>query len=88
MTADAELCRRHEATHRAAYRLFASGSPGGTVVELDGGVQAVITPALPERSLFNAVLYTEPDALLVKKPFSTELLIEALRSVLAERAAP
>ena len=64
MTADAELARRHAATHRAAYRLFASGSPGGTLVELDGGVQAVVTPALPERSLFNAVLYDEPAPLL------------------------
>ena len=64
MTGDAELRRRHAATHRAAYRLFASGSPGGTVVELDGGVQAAITPALPERSLFNAVLYAEPEPLL------------------------
>ena len=30
----------------------------------------------------------DPDALLVKKPFSTELLIEALHSVLAERTSP
>ena len=64
MTGDAELARRHAATHRAAYRLFASGSPGATVAELDGGVQAAITPALPERSLFNAVLYDEPAPLL------------------------
>ena len=28
------------------------------------------------------------DALLVKKPFTTDVLIEALRSVLGERAAP
>lgn len=64
MTGDAELARRHAATHRAAYRLFASGSAGGTVAQLDGGVQAAITPALPERSLFNAVLYDEPAPLL------------------------
>jgi DNA-binding response OmpR family regulator len=30
----------------------------------------------------------DPDALLVKKPFSSELLIEALRTVLAEKATP
>ena len=64
MTSDAELARRHAASHRAAYRLFASGSPGGTTFELDGGVLAAITPALPERSLFNAVLYDEPRPLL------------------------
>jgi ribosomal protein S18 acetylase RimI-like enzyme len=61
---DEELAHRHAATHRAAYRLFASGSPGGTVVDLDGGVQAVMTPAVPERSLFNAVLYDESAPLL------------------------
>jgi ribosomal protein S18 acetylase RimI-like enzyme len=61
---DAELARRHAASHRAAYRLFASGSAGGTTVELDGGVLAAITPALPERSLFNAVLYDDPAPLL------------------------
>jgi ribosomal protein S18 acetylase RimI-like enzyme len=64
VTGDAELTRRHAASHRAAYRLFASGSPGGTTVELDGGVLAAITPALPERSLFNAVLYDDPAPLL------------------------
>jgi ribosomal protein S18 acetylase RimI-like enzyme len=64
VTADAELVRRHAASHRAAYRLFASASPGGTTFELDGGVLAAITPALPERSLFNAVLYDEPGPLL------------------------
>jgi ribosomal protein S18 acetylase RimI-like enzyme len=61
---DAELARRHAATHRAAYRVIAGGSPDGRVLELDGGVQAAVVPAVPERSVFNAVLFNDREPLL------------------------
>jgi GNAT superfamily N-acetyltransferase len=44
------------------YRLVASASPGAHVVELDG-VQATVVPAVPERSVFNAVVYGEAERL-------------------------
>ncbi|GIE97845.1 response regulator [Paractinoplanes rishiriensis] len=50
------------------------------------GMRVVYISGLP-KDMAVADGLIEPDALLVKKPFSTELLIEALRSVLAERAA-
>jgi DNA-binding NtrC family response regulator len=55
--------------------------------ELRPGMRVVYISGLPkEMAVADGLI--EPDALLVKKPFSTELLIEALRSVLAERATP
>jgi len=55
--------------------------------ELRPGMRVVYISGLPkEMAVADGLI--EPDALLVKKPFGTELLIEALRSVLAERAAP
>jgi GNAT superfamily N-acetyltransferase len=39
-----------------------SRSAGGRVVELDG-VFAAINPAVPERSVFNSVVYSDPQAL-------------------------
>jgi ribosomal protein S18 acetylase RimI-like enzyme len=64
VTAEAELARRHAAAQRAAYRLFAAASPDGSTVELEGGVMASIVPAVPDRSVFNAVLYDRPEPLL------------------------
>jgi ribosomal protein S18 acetylase RimI-like enzyme len=46
--------------HRAWYRTFASA---GSEVRDFGSAQAVLTTARPERSLVNAVAYTDPDAL-------------------------
>jgi GNAT superfamily N-acetyltransferase len=44
--------------HRAWYRTFASA--GSTVSDF-GSAQAILTPLRPERSLVNAVAYTDPD---------------------------
>jgi CheY-like chemotaxis protein len=55
--------------------------------ELRPGMRVVYISGLP-KDIAVAEGQIEQDAVLVKKPFSTELLIEALRSVLAERAAP
>ena len=50
--------------------------------ELRPGMRVVYISGLPkEMAVADGLI--EPAALLVKKPFSTELLIEALRSVLA-----
>ncbi len=54
--------------------------------ELRPGMQVVYISGLPKDIAVADGLIDE-DALLVKKPFSTESLIEALRSVIAERAA-
>jgi ribosomal protein S18 acetylase RimI-like enzyme len=46
------------ASHRAWYRTFASA---GSEVRTFGSAQAVLTPLRPDRSLLNAVAYTDPD---------------------------
>jgi GNAT superfamily N-acetyltransferase len=47
---------------RAVFRLFSHGSEGARVVALDG-VVALVTPATPERSVLNSVLYADPTRL-------------------------
>jgi ribosomal protein S18 acetylase RimI-like enzyme len=64
---DAKLAARHAASQRAFYAEVTPRTPGGRVVSLDGGVQAAITPATPSRSLFNAVVYEDGDALLRRR---------------------
>lgn len=54
---DAALAARQHASHRAFNQRFATRT-----VELDGGVLACLTPAAPDRSLPNAVLYDDPGA--------------------------
>src|SRR3954447_17976211 len=61
---DATLAARHAASQRAFYATVTPCTPGGRIVSLEGGVQAAITPATPSRSLFNAVVYEDGDALL------------------------
>ncbi len=46
---------------RAWYASFAGASPG-LRLEHAGGGQAILTPARPERSLVNALVYRDPDA--------------------------
>jgi ribosomal protein S18 acetylase RimI-like enzyme len=65
---DASLIARQAKTHRACYRMFAGASPGARVEDLDGGVQAALTPARPERSIFNAVVYDDAAALEAALP--------------------
>jgi DNA-binding response OmpR family regulator len=65
------------------------GASGGelsrTATELRPGMRVVYISGLPKEMAVAEGLINA-DALLVKKPFTTDLLIEALRSVLAERA--
>jgi ribosomal protein S18 acetylase RimI-like enzyme len=50
------------ASMRAFFRAVPEGSEGGRVVQLDG-VIATVSPAVPERSLPNSVLYESEEAL-------------------------
>jgi hypothetical protein len=47
---------------RASYVLGARGAPDNQLLKLDG-VSALIAPGLPDRSVFNAVVYDQPSAL-------------------------
>lgn len=60
--ADGELLERESDGLRAFYRWIATGGGGASLVELAGGVQACITPAVPERSIVNGVVYSDPQA--------------------------
>jgi ribosomal protein S18 acetylase RimI-like enzyme len=64
---DAELRRRRLASQRAFYRLSAPASPAGRTIELDG-VTAAVIPAVPERSVFNAVTYDDSEAVIAALP--------------------
>src|SRR4051812_44777168 len=65
---DAELARRQLASQRAAMAALAADSPGGFVVEPAGGVTACVSPARPERSIVNSVVYDDPAALVASLP--------------------
>ena len=62
------------------------GELSRTALELRPGMRVVYISGLPKDIAVADGLIDE-DALLIKKPFTTDMLIEALRSVLAERAA-
>jgi GNAT superfamily N-acetyltransferase len=59
--ADERLARMHRSM-ALAWRIVATGSEGASLLEADG-VLAFIVPALPERSVFNSVLYERPEQL-------------------------
>jgi ribosomal protein S18 acetylase RimI-like enzyme len=54
-----ELRRRQTASQRAFYRAMASGSPGASLLELQG-VQATLVPVREWFSIFNSVFYDDP----------------------------
>jgi ribosomal protein S18 acetylase RimI-like enzyme len=59
---DAENWERMLESMRVFFRTVPEASEGGRNLELDG-VQAGITPAVPERSIPNSVVYRDEDAL-------------------------
>jgi ribosomal protein S18 acetylase RimI-like enzyme len=59
---DVEGWRRLVASLRRFYALYAAGSPEAELREYDGVVGSV-TPAVPQRSVVNAVVYTDAVAL-------------------------
>jgi GNAT superfamily N-acetyltransferase len=62
-----ELSAAVERCLEGEVRMFGRGSPGSRVLELPG-VVAGLTPATPQRSLFNSIFYREPQALLAAWP--------------------
>jgi GNAT superfamily N-acetyltransferase len=60
----------------ACFRANARGSTGARLVERDG-VVAAVTPASPERSVFNSVLYERPKALAAALDELTQTYEEA-----------
>jgi len=62
------VLRRHGAAQRAFYRLFDGASPGARFIERDDGLAYAITPARPERSLVNAVVYDDAAVLAAALP--------------------
>jgi len=58
---------RMMASMRAAFGAMPGPSSGGHVIELDG-VLAAVTPAVPERSLPNSVIYDGEDPLIAALP--------------------
>jgi ribosomal protein S18 acetylase RimI-like enzyme len=65
---DAALRARRLAAQRTFYEEGSRVSEGARVVRFPGGVQAAITPARADRSLFNGVVYEDPDALVAALP--------------------
>jgi GNAT superfamily N-acetyltransferase len=62
------VLRRHGAAQRAFYRLLDGASPGARFVERGDGLAYAVTPARPERSLVNAVLYEDGEVLAAALP--------------------
>jgi GNAT superfamily N-acetyltransferase len=61
---ESALAARQLVDQRGLYRSLGERTLGSAVVERPGGVLAAIVPARPDRSVFNSVLYEDPDALL------------------------
>src|SRR5215210_5249909 len=57
---DEQLLERHRSSQLAFYRLLASGHPDTSVATPRAGLQAVVAPVSPDRSLPNSVLYRDP----------------------------
>jgi GNAT superfamily N-acetyltransferase len=57
-----EWASRMARSMQASWRAVAAGSPGARVLEPEG-VLAIVLPAVPERSIFNAVLYDDAEGL-------------------------
>ena len=64
---DAALLERMWESMRSLFARFARGSEGGRLVEHDGAL-ALVTPAVPERSVLNSVLYRDADGLVAALP--------------------
>jgi ribosomal protein S18 acetylase RimI-like enzyme len=62
------VLRRQRAAQRAFHRMLDGASPGARFVERDDGIGYLVTPARPERSLVNAVVYEDGSALRAALP--------------------
>lgn len=61
---------------RSFFRLVGQGSTGASVAEFDG-VVAAVSPAIPERSLPNSVVYESPGQLVAALPELARVYAEA-----------
>lgn len=61
---DVELLERQRASQAAYYRLLGTGHRDSFVARPAEGVQATVAPVSPDRSLPNAVVYKDPQAVL------------------------
>jgi GNAT superfamily N-acetyltransferase len=61
---DEQLLERQRSSQHAYYRLIANGHPESFLATPRPAVQATVVPVSPDRSLPNAVLYTDPEAVL------------------------
>lgn len=61
---DATLLERRRRSQMAAYRALGTAAPGSAWWDVRPGVQATVVPCCPDRSLPNAVVYSDPAALL------------------------
>lgn len=77
MPDDAALRARRIRSHRAWLVALGNASDGARFVELRGSVWAAITPARPERSIVNAVVYEDAGALLASLDELAERYAEA-----------
>jgi ribosomal protein S18 acetylase RimI-like enzyme len=74
---DASLAARQLVAQRELYRKLGRASPRATVIERPGGVLAAVVPARPDRSVFNAVVYDDPHALLAVRDELDAAYVEA-----------
>lgn len=61
---DEQLLARHRGSQLAFYRLLATGHPDTSLRTPRPGLQAVVAPVSPDRSLPNAVIYTDPASVI------------------------
>jgi GNAT superfamily N-acetyltransferase len=74
---DASLAARQLVAQRELYRMLGRASPDAAVIERPGGVLAAVVPARPDRSVFNAVVYDDPEALLAVRDELEAAYVEA-----------
>ncbi len=65
---DEDLDARARYSFVAMLRMFASGNPGSSVIELPGGVRGCCIPSAPRRPLLNAASFGDGDALVRQLP--------------------
>ena len=58
------LAERRRRSQLGVYRALGSAAPGSACVQVRPGVQACVVPCCPDRSITNAVVYTDAAALL------------------------
>lgn len=71
------LPQRQVESQRAFFRMLGAASDGSRIADLPGDVQAVAAPVRPWYSIFNSVVYKDPDAALGQLEHLTQFYREA-----------